>query len=151
EAGGKIVAVVDKQFPAPGGELTPLEGIPGLAALGQALSEAEGTFQSNATPSTPCCPGGPTLAGAGSPQQLFPDLWQRRGLERLASVDVQLVVADLRWFGYSEQERRLSRAARRLHAIRWRRPVLLAANGGSEWLTPSGTLGEAIDARQPGA
>jgi apolipoprotein N-acyltransferase len=150
EAGGGVLGVVDKRFPAPVGEMTPLDGIPVLENLGRALSEAEGSFQSGPTGSTLSCPGGPRLAVAVCHEQMLPELWRQRGPDSPAGVDLQVIVADTRWFGYAGQERRLSRAARRLLAVRWRRPLLYAANGGSEWISASGCLEGTADARDPG-
>jgi hypothetical protein len=51
-----------------------------------------------------------------------------------------LVFSDLSWFDHSEEERSQSRLARRLIAIKYRRPLLYVASGGSEFWDTNGEL-----------
>lgn len=134
------IGEVDKQFGAPLVEVNPFEGIPVLEAIGE-----KGTHLSRRMipekngPELPITNGLRAIVAICNEHQI-PDIWVRRGVPTLRSVNLQLVLSDLSWFDHSEEERSQSRLARRLIAIKYRRPLLYIASGGSEFWDTNGEL-----------
>ncbi|MBV8141768.1 MAG: hypothetical protein JOZ60_06950, partial [Verrucomicrobia bacterium] len=77
----------------------------------------------------------------------LPDIWSRRGVTDLSSVNLQLVLSDVSWFDDSDEERDQSRLARRLLAAKYRLPLLYVASNGSELWNSEGILFHALDTR----
>ena len=75
----------------------------------------------------------------------LPDIWSRRGVTDLSSVNLQLVLSDVSWFDNSDEERDQSRLARRLLAAKYRLPLLYVASSGSELWNQQGNLMDALD------
>lgn len=141
---GTIVQFRDKDLAVPIGEGVPFSGVPVLHGFGGLVDETDSLLVRLDTRASLEIPDGPRLAVCICYEHLLPSIWSRRELRHLEQTDVQVILADLRWFHYADVERRQSRAARRLSAIEHRRPILYAANGGSEWLDPAGRMVESI-------
>lgn len=137
---------VDKQFGAPLVEVNPFQGIPVLEAIGERathLSRAMNPEKNSAV--LPIDPGLRAVVAICSEHQV-PDIWARRGVRDLSSVNLQLVLSDVSWFDGSAEERDQSRLARRLLAVKYRLPLLYVANRGSELWDSDGTLAHALGA-----
>jgi apolipoprotein N-acyltransferase len=140
-----LLGQVDKQFGAPMVEVNPFEGIPILQGIGERathLSRQMKPVRNSAV--LPISTGLRAVVAICNEHQL-PDIWSRRGVTDLSSVNLQLVLSDVSWFDDSEEERDQSRLARRLLAVKYRLPVLYAASSGSELWHSDGTLVQALD------
>jgi apolipoprotein N-acyltransferase len=131
---------VDKQFGAPLVEMNPFQGIPLLEGIGERATHL--SRQMKPDQNTAVLPIGDSVRAvvAICSEHQLPDIWARRGVEDLASINLQLVFSDVSWFVDSEEERDQSRLARRLLAVKYRRPLLYVANRGSEFWNSHGDL-----------
>jgi apolipoprotein N-acyltransferase len=142
-----MLGQVDKQFGAPLVEVNPFQGVPLLESIGERathLSRQMEPMQNNAV--LPISPAARAVVAICNEHQL-PDIWSRRGVTDLSSVNFQLVLSDVSWFNNSDEERDQSRLARRLLAAKYRLPLLYVANSGSELWNSDGTLVRALDPR----
>lgn len=140
------IGQVDKQFGAPLVEVNPLAGVPVLETIGERATHlSRRMIPGENGPELPIAKGLRAIVAICNEHQL-PDIWARRGVPTLRSVNLQLVLSDLTWFDHSEEERSQSRLARRLMAIKYRRPLLYVASGGSEFWDSNGELIYALDA-----
>jgi apolipoprotein N-acyltransferase len=143
------IGTVDKQFGAPLVEVNPFDGIPGLAMIGEKATHlSRRMIPEKNGPELPITSGLRATVAICNEHQL-PDIWVRRGVPNLQSDNLQLVLSDLTWFDHSEEERSQSRLARRLIAVKYRRPLLYVASGGSEFWTSDGALVHALETDTP--
>jgi apolipoprotein N-acyltransferase len=142
-----LLGQVDKQFGAPLVEMNPFQGVPVLEAIGERATHLSRQMQPERnTAVLSVAPGLRAVVAICSEHQI-PDIWARRGVQSLSSVNLQLVLSDVSWFDGSEEERDQSRLARRLLAVKYRLPLLYVANSGSELWNPDGTLGRVLPTR----
>ncbi len=138
------IGEVDKQIGAPFVEVNPFEGAPVLEEIGEKATHlSRRMIPEKNGPELPIASGLRAIVAICNEHQL-PDIWVRRGVATLRSVNLQLVLSDLTWFDHSEEERSQSRLARRLLAIKYRRPLLYVASGGSEFWDSNGDLIDAL-------
>jgi apolipoprotein N-acyltransferase len=141
-----LLAQVDKQFGAPLVEVNPFQGIPVLGAIGERATHLSRRMKPKRNSAVlPIEPGLRAVVAICNEHQL-PDIWARRGLKDLSSVNLQLALSDVSWFDDSEEERNQSRLARRLLAVKYRLPLLYVASSGSELWNSDGTLVHALGA-----
>ena len=140
---------VDKQFGAPLVEVNPFKGIPVLEGIGEGATHL--SRQMEPKPDHALLPIGSALRAvvAICNEHQIPDIWSRRGVTDLSSVNLQLVLSDVSWFNDSDEERDQSRLARRLLAAKYRLPLLYVASSGSELWNSDGSLVDALDTRAP--
>jgi apolipoprotein N-acyltransferase len=141
----QILGQVDKQFGAPFVETNPFRNIPVLEQIGEKATHL--SRQMSPQWNSAVLPIGSGLRGvvAICNEHQLPDIWSRRGVDNLASINFQLVLSDVSWFDDSDEERNQSRLARRLLAVKYRRPLLYVANSGSEFWDSNGDLVHALD------
>jgi len=141
----QTIGEVDKQFGAPLVEVNPFDGLPILEMIGRKATHlSRRMIPARNGPELPIASGLQAIVAICNEHQL-PDIWVRRGVPTLRLVNLQLVLSDLSWFDHSEEERSQSRLARRLMAIKYRRPLLYVASGGSEFWDSNGDLIYALD------
>ena len=140
-----LLGQVDKQFGAPLVEVNPFQGIPILEPIGERATHL--TRQMKPQPNSAVLPIGSAVRAvvAICNEHQLPDIWSRRGVPDLSSVNLQLVLSDVSWFDDSDEERDQSRLARRLLAVKYRLPLLYVASSGSELWNSDGTLVHALD------
>lgn len=140
-----LLGQVDKQFGAPLVEVNPFAGIPILEGIGERATHLSRQMKPQRNSAVlPISIRLRAVVAICNEHQL-PDIWARRGLTDLSSVNLQLVLSDVSWFDDSEEERDQSRLARRLLAVKYRLPVLYVASSGSELWHSDGTLVRALD------
>jgi apolipoprotein N-acyltransferase len=138
---------VDKQFGAPLVEVNPFQGIPVLEGIGERATHLAREMKPKGNGGVlPIGSAVRALVAICNEHQL-PDIWSRRGVTDLSSVNLQLVLSDVSWFDNSDEERDQSRLARRLLAAKYRLPLLYVASSGSELWNSDGTLVHALDTR----
>jgi apolipoprotein N-acyltransferase len=140
-----LLGQTDKQFGAPLVEVNPFQGIPILEAIGERATHL--SRQMRPKPNDAVLPIGSAAHAvvAICNEHQLPDIWSRRGVSDLSSVNLQLVLSDVSWFDNSDEERDQSRLARRLLAVKYRLPLLYVASNGSELWNGEGTLVRALD------
>ena len=143
----QLLGQVDKQFGAPLVEINPFQGVPILNDIAERATHLSRRMAPQQNEDV--LPIGPNLRAAVAicNEHQLPDIWRRRGLFSLKSIDFQLVLSDLSWFNDSEDERQQSRLGRRLLAAKYRKPLLYVANGGSEFWDSSGELVNTLSTR----
>ena len=140
-----LLGQVDKQFGAPLVEVNPFEGIPILQGIGGRATHLSRQMRPERnTAVLPISTGLRAVVAICNEHQL-PDIWARRGLTDLSSVNLQLVLSDVSWFNDSEEERDQSRLARRLLAVKYRLPVLYVASSAPELWHSDGALVQVLD------
>jgi apolipoprotein N-acyltransferase len=140
----QILGQVDKQFGAPLVEVNPFRGISVLEEIaGRATHLSRRMVPQNNTAVLPFGSHWRAVVAICSEHQI-PDIWSRRGVRNLDSIDLQLVLSDLTWFDMSAEERDQSRLARRLLAAKYHRPLLYVASSGSEFWDQTGKLLETL-------
>jgi len=142
-----LLGQVDKQFGAPLVEVNPFKGIPVLEDVGERATHL--SRQMEPKPDHGLLPIGSVVRAvvAICNEHQLPDIWSRRGVTDLSSVNLQLVLSDVSWFDDSNEERDQSRLARRLLAAKYRLPLLYVASNGSELWNSEGNLVHALDTR----
>jgi apolipoprotein N-acyltransferase len=140
-----LLGQVDKQFGAPIVEVNPFEGIPILQGIGERATHLSRQMKPERNSAVLPISSGLRAVIAICNEHQLPDIWARRGLTDLSSVNLQLVLSDVSWFDNSEEERDQSRLARRLLAVKYRLPLLYVASSGSELWHSNGTLVQALD------
>jgi apolipoprotein N-acyltransferase len=142
-----LLGQVDKQFGAPLVEVNPFQGIPVLEGIGERATHLSRRMEPKQT--SVVLPIGSAVRAvvAICNEHQIPDIWFRRGVTDLSSVNLQLVLSDVSWFDDSNEERDQSRLARRLLAAKYRLPLLYVASNGSELWNSEGTLVHALDTR----
>ena len=142
-----LLGQVDKQFGAPLVEVNPFQGIPVLESIGERATHL--SRQMEPKQNSAVLPIGSAVRAvvAICNEHQLPDIWSRRGVTALSSVNLQLVLSDVSWFNDSAEERDQSRLARRLLAAKYRLPLLYVASNGSELWNRDGTLVDALDTR----
>ena len=140
-----LLGQIDKQFGAPLVEVNPFQGIPMLEGIGERATHL--SRQMKPQQNSAVLPIGSAVRAvvAICNEHLLPDIWSRRGVADLSSINLQLVLSDVSWFDDSEQERNQSRLARRLLAAKYRLPLLYVASTGSELWNSDGSLVHALD------
>jgi apolipoprotein N-acyltransferase len=140
-----LLGQIDKQFGAPLVEVNPFQGIPILEDIGERATHL--SRQMRPKQNRAVLPIGSAVRAvvAICNEHQLPDIWSRRGVTDLSSVNLQLVLSDVSWFDNSDEERDQSRLARRLLAAKYRLPLLYVASGGSELWNRQGTLVHALD------
>jgi apolipoprotein N-acyltransferase len=140
-----LLGQTDKQFGAPLVEVNPFQGIPILEAIGERATHL--SRQMRPKQNRAVLPIGSAVRAvvAICNEHQLPDIWSRRGVTDLSSVNLQLVLSDVSWFDNSDEERDQSRLARRLLAAKYRLPLLYVASSGSELWNSEGTLVHALD------
>jgi apolipoprotein N-acyltransferase len=140
-----LLGQVDKQFGAPLVEVNPFQGIPILEGIGERATHL--TREMKPQQNSAVLPIGPAVRAvvAICNEHQLPDIWARRGVADLSSVNLQLVLSDVSWFDDSKEERDQSRLARRLLAAKYRLPLLYVASSGSELWNSDGTLVHALN------
>ena len=140
-----LLGQVDKQFGAPLVEVNPFQGIPGLAGIGERATHL--SRQMEPKQNSAVLPIGSAVRAvvAICNEHQIPDIWSRRGVPDLSSVNLQLVLSDVSWFNDSNEERDQSRLARGLLAAKYRLPLLYVASNGSELWNSEGRLVHALD------
>ena len=136
----QILGQVDKQFGAPLVEVNPFQGIAVLETIAERATHLSRRMASQKN--TAVLPFGShwqAVVAICSEHQI-PDIWSRRGVSSLNSIDLQLVLSDITWFDRSAEERDQSRLARRLLAAKYHRPLLYVASSGSEFWDQTGRL-----------
>ncbi len=135
-----LLGEVDKQFGAPLVEVNPFRGIPVLDEMGERATHLSRRMQPQWNSAVlPIGLGLQAVVAICNEHQL-PDIWRQRGIHDLTRINLQLVLSDVSWFDNSEEERTQSRLARRLLAVKYRRPLLYVANNGSEFWDTTGRL-----------
>jgi apolipoprotein N-acyltransferase len=135
-----LLGQVDKQFGAPLVEVNPFRGIPVLDEMGERATHLSRRMQPQWNSAVlPIGLGLQAVVAICNEHQL-PDIWRQRGVHDLTPINLQLVLSDVSWFDNSEEERTQSRLARRLLAVKYRRPLLYVANNGSEFWDTTGRL-----------
>jgi apolipoprotein N-acyltransferase len=135
-----LLGQVDKQFGAPLVEVNPFRGIPVLDEIGERATHLSRRMQPQWNSAVlPIGLGLQSIVAICNEHQL-PDIWRQRGVHDLTRINLQLVLSDVSWFDNSEEERTQSRLARRLLAVKYRRPLLYVANNGSEFWDSNGRL-----------
>jgi apolipoprotein N-acyltransferase len=139
------IGEVDKQFGAPLVEVNPFDQIPVLETIGEKATHlSRRMIPKKNGPELSITSGLRAIVAICNEHQL-PDIWGRRGVPALRSINLQLVLSDLTWFNHSEEERSQSRLARRLLAIKYWRPLFYVASGGSEFWDSNGNLVHALE------
>jgi apolipoprotein N-acyltransferase len=138
---------VDKQFGAPFVEVNPFQGIPVLEGIGERATHLSRQMEPNQNSAVLRIGSGVRAVVAICNEHQLPDIWSRRGVPDLSSVNLQLVLSDVSWFDHSQEERDQSRLARRLLAAKYRLPLLYVASSGSELWNQEGNLMHALDTR----
>jgi apolipoprotein N-acyltransferase len=140
-----LLGQTDKQFGAPLVEVNPFQGIPILEAIGERATHL--SRQMRPKQNRAVLPIGSAVHAvvAICNEHQLPDIWSRRGVTDLSSVNLQLVLSDVSWFDNSDEERDQSRLARRLLAAKYRLPLLYVASSGSELWNSEGILVHALD------
>jgi apolipoprotein N-acyltransferase len=140
-----LLGQIDKQFGAPLVEVNPFQGIPILEGIGERATHL--SRQMRPKQNRALLPIGSAVRAvvAICNEHQLPDIWSRRGVTDLSSVNLQLVLSDVSWFDNSGEERDQSRLARRLLAAKYRLPLLYVASSGSELWNPEGILRHALD------
>jgi apolipoprotein N-acyltransferase len=141
-----VLGQVDKQFGAPLVEVNPFRGIPILEGVGERATHLSRQMRPERNSAILPIRTGLRAVVAICNEHQFPDIWSRRGVGDLSSVNLQLVLSDVSWFDDSEEERDQSRLARRLLAVKYRLPLLYVASSGSELWNSNGTLVHALGA-----
>jgi apolipoprotein N-acyltransferase len=141
-----VLGQVDKQFGAPLVEVNPFRGIPILEGVGERATHLSRQMKPERNSAILPIKTGLRAVVAICNEHQFPDIWSRRGVGDLSSVNLQLVLSDVSWFDDSEEERDQSRLARRLLAVKYRLPLLYVASSGSELWNGDGTLVHALGA-----
>ena len=139
-----LLGQVDKQFGAPLVEVNPFRGIPILESVGERATHLSRQMEPEQNSAILPIKTGLRAVVAICNEHQFPDIWSRRGVGDLSSVNLQLVLSDVSWFDDSEEEREQSRLARRLLAVKYRLPLLYVASSGSELWNSDGTLVQAL-------
>ena len=135
-----LLGQVDKQFGAPLVEVNPFRGIPVLDEIGERATHLSRRMQPQWNSAVlPIGLGLQAVVAICNEHQL-PDIWRQRGVRDLTRINLQLVLSDVSWFDNSDEERTQSRLARRLLAVKYRRPLLYVANNGSEFWDTNGRL-----------
>jgi apolipoprotein N-acyltransferase len=142
-----LLGQVDKQFGAPLVEVNPFEGIPVLEGIGERATHLSRQMEPNQNSAILPIGSGVRAVVAICNEHQLPDIWSRRGVPDLSSVNLQLVLSDVSWFDHSQEERDQSRLARRLLAAKYRLPLLYVASSGSELWNQEGNLMHALDSR----
>jgi apolipoprotein N-acyltransferase len=142
-----LLGQVDKQFGAPLVEVNPFQGIPVLEGIGERATHLSRQMAPNQNSAVLPIGSGVRAVVAICNEHQLPDIWSRRGVSDLSSVNLQLVLSDVSWFDHSEEERDQSRLARRLLAAKYRLPLLYVASSGSELWNQEGNLMHALDTR----
>jgi apolipoprotein N-acyltransferase len=142
-----LLGQVDKQFGAPLVEVNPFEGIPVLEGIGERATHLSRQMEPNQNSAILPIGSGVRAVVAICNEHQLPDIWSRRGVPDLSSVNLQLVLSDVSWFDHSQEERYQSRLARRLLAAKYRLPLLYVASSGSELWNQEGNLMHALDSR----
>jgi apolipoprotein N-acyltransferase len=142
-----LLGQIDKQFGAPLVEVNPFQGIPILEGIGERATHL--SRQMRPKQNRAVLPIGHAVRAvvAICNEHQLSDIWSRRGVTDLSSVNLQLVLSDVSWFDNSDEERDQSRLARRLLAAKYRLPLLYVASGGSELWNREGTLVHALDTK----
>ena len=135
-----VLAEVDKQFGAPLVEVNPFRGIPILEGVGERATHLSRQMKPERNSAVLLIETGLRAVVAICNEHQLPDIWSRRGVGDLSSINLQLVLSDVSWFDDSEEERDQSRLARRLLSVKYRLPLLYVANSGSELWNSDGTL-----------
>jgi apolipoprotein N-acyltransferase len=142
-----LLGQVDKQFGAPLVEINPFQGIPVLEGIGERATHLSRQMEPNQNSAVLPIGSGVRAVVAICNEHQLPDIWSRRGVSDLSSVNLQLVLSDVSWFDHSEEERDQSRLARRLLTAKYRLPLLYIASTGSELWNQEGSLTHALDTR----
>jgi apolipoprotein N-acyltransferase len=142
-----LLGQVDKQFGAPLVEVNPFQGIPVLERIGERATHLSRQMEPNQNGAVLPIGSGVRAVVAICNEHQLPDIWSRRGVPDLSSVNLQLVLSDVSWFDHSQEERDQSRLARRLLAAKYRLPLLYVASSGSELWNQEGGLMHALDTR----
>ena len=142
-----LLGQVDKQYGAPIVEVNPFQGIPVLERIGERATHLSRQMEPNQNSAVLPIGSGVRAVVAICNEHQLPDIWSRRGVSDLSSVNLQLVLSDVSWFDHSDEERDQSRLARRLLAAKYRLPLLYVASSGSELWNQEGSLMHALDTR----
>jgi apolipoprotein N-acyltransferase len=142
-----LLGQVDKQFGAPLVEVNPFQGIPVLEGIGERATHLSRQMEPNQNSAVLPIGSGVRAVVAICNEHQLPDIWSRRDVPDLSSVNLQLVLSDVSWFDRSEEERDQSRLARRLLAAKYRLALLYVASSGSELWNQEGSLMHALDAQ----
>ncbi|MBV8100737.1 MAG: hypothetical protein JOZ31_16440 [Verrucomicrobia bacterium] len=142
-----LLGQVDKQFGAPLVEVNPFQGIPVLEGIGERATHLSRQMEPKRNSAVLPIGSAVRAVVAICNEHQLPDIWSRRDVTDLSSVNLQLVLSDVSWFDNSDEERDQSRLARRLLATKYRLPLLYAASSGSELWNSEGTLVRALDTR----
>jgi apolipoprotein N-acyltransferase len=142
-----LLGQVDRQFGAPLVEVNPFRGIPVLEGIGERATHLSRQLEPNQNSAILPIGSGVRAVVAICNEHQLPDIWSRRGVPDLSSVNLQLVLSDVSWFDHSQEERDQSRLARRLLAAKYRLPLLYAASSGPELWDQEGNLMHALDSR----
>ena len=131
---------VDKQVPAIVGEIPLAGSIPVLRSWAAKVFGSTGKLVSRSTGSEVNI----LARRAGiriCSEQMIPD----QLMPGSGKADFVLVIGDTSWFNYSTFERMQSRAARQILAAERGVPLIYAANGGSEVISPKGRVLHSLD------
>jgi hypothetical protein len=142
--------IVDKAIPVPVIENPLDEHLHFLAPLQQMLTDSRTRIVSQNTHGELLVAPGLRIAPAICGEQMDPLVWFRRRVNP-GRCECIAIFSDLGWFGFDPLERRLSQPMRRIHAIMFRRPVLMVANGGSEWWDVAGHLRASMSPNERGS
>jgi apolipoprotein N-acyltransferase len=140
-----LLGQTDKQFGAPLVEVNPFQGIPILEAIGERATHLSREMRPKQNRAVLPIGSAVHAVVAICNEHQLPDIWSRRDVTDLSSVNLQLVLSDVSWFDNSDEERDQSRLARRLLAAKYRLPLLYVASSGSELWNSEGTLVHALD------
>jgi apolipoprotein N-acyltransferase len=140
-----LLGQVDKQFGAPLVEVNPFQGIPGLEGIGERATHLSRQMEPKQNSAVLPIASAVRAVVAICNEHQIPDIWSRRGVPDLSSVNLQLVLSDVSWFNDSKEERDQSRLARSLLAAKYRLPLLYVASNGSELWNSEGRLVQALD------
>jgi apolipoprotein N-acyltransferase len=142
-----LLGQADKQFGAPLVEINPFQGIPLLERIGEGATHLSRRMEPKQNGAVLPIGSAVRAVVAICNEHQLPDIWSRRGVTDLSSVNLQLVLSDVSWFDDSNEERDQSRLARRLLAAKYRLPLLYVASSGSELWNSDGSLVHALDTR----
>ncbi|MBV8273982.1 MAG: hypothetical protein JO170_01815 [Verrucomicrobia bacterium] len=142
-----LLGQTDKQFGAPLVEVNPFQGIPVLEGIGERATHLSRQMKPRQNKAVLPIGSAVRAVVAICNEHQLPDIWSRRGVADLSSVNLQLVLSDVSWFNDSDEERNQSRLARRLLAVKYRLPLLYVASNGSELWDREGTLLHALDTK----
>lgn len=84
-------------------------------------------------------------------EHTLPNIWSIRKINNFSNIAAQVCLSNMIWTGYSKLERLQSRRSRILLAIRYRKPFLFVANGGSELIFPCGRIKKSLSPESTGA